>query len=331
MLTLKDMNKKQRGPWIYTLLEGRALERCERLTLADLSSETGEDDLWKLLEDRFPQKEALDLMGESLGEVFGLAAKDGESSKEWCARVKDCFDRCSRRAGVAFPEQARGWITLRCAGLSDEQRAIIKAKTQGDLAYEKIAQAFQSCFPTYKASSRAKKAIGCLMVEEIQDDVLSQDGETYPDVEAFLADRGMTIDPEEPVSESEAAEALAISWKVRRKEIQKVSQPRKFHGGPSSSSASSRSFRIDMEELRRRTRCRRCGKVGHWARERSAENQRKNPKRSQPLRTRVPQAWRSSWELQNGHAALQPRHQDWCHPQVGASSTVGVVERSSAK
>ena len=110
---------------------------------------------------RFPEKEPLDLMGESLGEVFGLSANDGESAKQWTARVKDVCDRCARRASVDFPSAARGWLTLNCAGLNDEQKAIIKAKTQGKLEYDEIAAAFRSCFPTYKAAgNKVRKAIG---------------------------------------------------------------------------------------------------------------------------------------------------------------------------
>lgn len=270
MMTVKDLKDKQRGPWIYTLLEGRALECCEHLSLDDLAAEDGERKLWQLLEGRFPEREALDLMGESLGEVFGLAAKDNESTKEWCARVKDCFDRCQRRANVSFPAQARGWITLHCAGLNDEQKAIIKAKTNGDLEYDKISAAFRSCFPSYRASNKARKAVGSLMVDEVQEET-APEIDSFRDVEAFLADHGMAsaMDPDaelEPVSEGEAAEALAVTWKERRREIQKVSQNRRFTAG-GSSAPSTRSFRVDVEELKKRTRCRKCGKIGHWARE----------------------------------------------------------------
>ena len=33
MITVKDLSKEQRGPWLFTLLDGRALEACEHLTL----------------------------------------------------------------------------------------------------------------------------------------------------------------------------------------------------------------------------------------------------------------------------------------------------------
>ena len=53
-----------------------------------------------------PEKESTDLQGESLGEVFGRAAKDGESTTEWVASVKDV---CDRGLGPAFrPKQGVG-------------------------------------------------------------------------------------------------------------------------------------------------------------------------------------------------------------------------------
>ena len=91
-------------------------------------------------------------MGEVLGEVFGLAAKEGESMKEWTARVGDTFERCKRKAAVDFAKEARGWIALHCASLTEEQKAIVKAKTQGALDLDTISAGIRSCFPQLKAS-----------------------------------------------------------------------------------------------------------------------------------------------------------------------------------
>ncbi len=266
MATVKDLATKQRGPWVYTLLDGAAWEAVEHLSLEDLSAEGGEDRLWKILGDRFPEKEAHDLMGEALGEVFGLAARDQESSKDWTSRVRDTFDKCRRRAAVDFPPEAQGWICLNCAGLSEEQKAIIKAKTQGSLTYEHVSAAIRSCFPLYKASgAKARKPIGALAVSAdsptFEDEEPNGDG-GFEDVEAFLADHNFTSQGGE-VNEDEAAEALAVTWKERRQQINQHHRARRFE----SSTQSKRSFRIEVEELKKRTRCRKCNKLGHWARE----------------------------------------------------------------
>lgn len=262
MTTIKDLQKHQRGPWIYTLLDGAAWDAVEHVNLSDIAVDGGDAKLWKLLNERFPQREAHDLMGEALGDVFALAAKDQESGKEWTARVRETCEQCSRRASVDFPSEVRGWIALNCAGLSEEQKAIIKAKTQGALDFETVASAFRSCFPAFKASGpKSRKAVGVLNVESEE-----PEQDDFADVEAFLAEHDQassSMDQVEPISESEAAEALAVSWKERRQEISRHQQNRKF----GSSNQSRRSFRIEVEELKKRTRCRKCNRIGHWAKE----------------------------------------------------------------
>ena len=86
LMTLDKLPKSARGSYIYTLLSGKALETVEHLKAEDYQKEGGEQVLWDLLDARFPQKDASDEMGEILGEVFALKAKDNEALKAWIAR-----------------------------------------------------------------------------------------------------------------------------------------------------------------------------------------------------------------------------------------------------
>ena len=270
MLTFKDFKPEQEGPWIFTLLDGRAWDACEHLTLEDLSKADGAAKLWKVLESRFPEKEAFDQLGEALGSVFSLAAQDGEDLKTWAGRVRDTFDQCARKGQLTFPGEAKGWILLHCAGLSEGQRAIVKAKTQGELEFSKVAQALRSCFPDYKAPAGKKRAVGVFQVDEVTDQVSRNydelDDEYIHGVEAFLSEHQTSTgdhDDDDVFSEGEVAEALAVSWGERRREIAKLRQSRQFGGV----NKEKRSFKVEVEELKKRTRCRRCLKIGHWARE----------------------------------------------------------------
>ena len=128
MATMKDIQVAQHGPRIYTLLEGKALESVEHVTLEELH-----------------EKESEDQMGEALGECFGLCAEEGECMQQWAARVQEVFQKCRRKASVEFPSVAQGWIALNCSGLTEEQKAIVKAKTQGKLELPVITAALRSC------------------------------------------------------------------------------------------------------------------------------------------------------------------------------------------
>ena len=105
----EKMQPKQKGPWLFTLLDGAAYEACEHFELNDIAVENGETIVWTALQARFPEKEPQDQMGEVLGEVFSLAALEGETAKQWTSRVRDTFDRCKRKAETDFPTSAR-WL-----------------------------------------------------------------------------------------------------------------------------------------------------------------------------------------------------------------------------
>ena len=102
------------------------------------------------------------------------------------------------------------------------------------------------------------------IVEEEPPDVDEADS-TIAEMELFLAEHQLetAVDPEEIFDERDVAEALAVSWKERRKEMVNLRRARKF----TQAGDTKRSFKVEIEEMKRRTRCNRCGQVGHWARE----------------------------------------------------------------
>lgn len=237
MASQKDMEPKQRGPWVFTLLDGLALEAVKHLTLEQLKKEDGDKEIWKILEERFPDKLQHDLLAECLKEVFSLAARDGESMAEWASRVQESFSKCRRKVSVDFPSEARGWVVLNCSGLSADQRAIVTAKSGGILKFETVVASLRSCFPDYVVKSKTKK-VSPVMVVAHQDEVNDEpppemdagDAVVFEEVEAFLSDHGIQHIDAEPgdFDETETAEILAATWKERRAEIAKLQRSRNF-------------------------------------------------------------------------------------------------------
>ena len=93
MAVMDKLPKEARGSFIWTLLQGKALEVVEHLDGAEYQKEGGDEVLFKLLDARWPERERTDEIGENLTEIFSLRAREGELLKTWCARARECFDR----------------------------------------------------------------------------------------------------------------------------------------------------------------------------------------------------------------------------------------------
>ena len=124
--TLDKLPKEARGSYLFTCLTGKALETVEHLEPTEYQKEGGETVLLSLLDNRFPQRDETDELAEVLNEVFSLRARDGESLRNWISRATELFDRCERKSGVKFPEEARGFMLLKWSGLNEEQQAVVK-------------------------------------------------------------------------------------------------------------------------------------------------------------------------------------------------------------
>eukprot|EP00435_Cladocopium_sp_Y103_P012083 s801_g3.t1 len=267
LLTLDaKVPKDARGAYVYTMLAGKALDCIEHLEPSEYQREGGEAVIFALLDARFPQKDSSDEMSETLTSVFGLRAIEGESLKVWISRAGELFDRCKRKCKVDFPDEARGWLILHRSGLNEEQKAVVLARSNGVLKKDDIGRAMRSCYPDFTVPK--KRNFGLSLVEDHADPPLEEDegGEDVAqEVEAFLADH-VDLSPEdssEIFEEGEVAEALAVSWKDKRKELGRLQKSRRF----GAASDLKRSYKVEIEELKRRTRCHRCNQVGHWSRD----------------------------------------------------------------
>ena len=94
----------------------------------------------------------------------------------------------------------------------------------------------------------------------------TMDAVVFEEVEAFLSEHGVAS-PEaeadnECFNEEDVVEILAASWKEKRSEISRLQKSRRF----GQVSAVKRSFANEVTELKAKSKCFKCHKVGHWAR-----------------------------------------------------------------
>eukprot|EP00435_Cladocopium_sp_Y103_P041471 s1396_g11.t1 len=259
MRAMDKLPKDARGSFIWTLLSGKALEVVEHLPAEKYQCEGGEDVIFELLDKRWPEIDKSAEMGENITKVFQLRASEGETLHHWGARAAECFDSCSRKNGVKFPDEAKGWILLNCGGLGPEQRGVILARAQGSLKFDDVFQAMRFCFPDFTVPKRRAAAVS----------LIEDQAEDHFDLASSAQDN--PSDPgagdEVVFEEDEVAEVLASTWKERRQEWSKLQKNRRFQ----QASDVKRSFRVEVEELKRRARCRKCGRIGHWQKECAAK------------------------------------------------------------
>ena len=132
-----------------------------------------------------------------------MKGRDGETLRQWAARSREVFDRCARKGGVTFPEEARGWVLLNRSGLAESVRAIVLARAQGDLKFDSVAQAMRSCYPELTISGKRAAAVHVVDETEAVDVPEVHPPVGFEDVELLLAEHGLSEELEGGASDVE--------------------------------------------------------------------------------------------------------------------------------
>ena len=127
-----------------------------------------------------------------------------------------------------------------------------------------------------------KKIHGANLIEDQEaphsaDETVEDEAQDFEDVELLLSEHQPNT-VEDPFLESDVAEVLAASWREKRQELNKLQKARKFGQVRETKKA----FRVEIEELKKRTKCHRCGKLGHWSKECRMPRKDQSSSSSQP-------------------------------------------------
>ena len=179
----------------------------------------------------------------------------------WTGRATQVFVTCRTKARVDFPSEAQGWLLIHRCGLDNNQKAVVKAQTAGSHRAEDVGPALRSCFPSY--SVRGKREHVYAVDDEEDFDTAESTVEALEDIEAFRAEGDISETEATTFEEEEVRDVLAVSWKDRRREIAAAKASRNF----TRVRELQQSFRKEVDELKKRTKCHKCGRVGHWARD----------------------------------------------------------------
>ena len=99
-----------------------------------------------------------------------------------------------------------------------------------------------------------------------------------------------------PFEEEEVRDVLVVSWKDRRREIAATKDFRNF----TRVRELQQSFRKEVDNLKKRTKCHKCGRVGYWARDcRVRGGKEEKARGEEPKRLRI-------WVLPQAPSLVSP-------------------------
>ena len=105
------------GSALFCLLDGPDELALEGLNIEELCVVDGADRLFSCFDERFPDLETHDKIGESLDNVFRLKVDKGERTTAYTGRCRELFEE-SAREGIELPDIDRGYLMLRGARLA---------------------------------------------------------------------------------------------------------------------------------------------------------------------------------------------------------------------
>ena len=272
-----EVPAKKHAVKVLRQLAGSARAAADEVPLEKIQSEDGVRAILGKLEEHFmPHLEAA--MPKSFEKaVYGDSRKSKESIQDYIIRMDQAFKELKEES-VELPEVVRGYIIFRQANLSQTQEDQVTTWTAGRYERSEVVRALR------KLEKVSKDKAGKNYITEDFDfhveDVnqVSAEDETDHDIEnyVYVADGDLN----QIFEEGELTEALATYQQVR-KAIRDQRTARSWnpgkgdwrfnkggsYGGKGGFRPPGKGSRIHVESLKLRTKCARCGQIGHWAKE----------------------------------------------------------------
>ena len=254
------------GPKLIEFLAGEAELAVEHIPVEDLAKSGGERLVFKALDERFKPLEKDD-MNEALKEFFfETAIRSGEPMKAFITRFVT-VERKLREQGVTLPDEVQGWFMLRKLHLDTNQEAMILTATRGSFKIGDVSQAVRAILANTKGTHKTNQKDTFVVTDE-------QDRDTdvgWDEDQELLQVLAAELQENDNYEEEELLDTFE-SYKQVRTKMQEVRKARGFRSD-ASSSGSSQPWRLQgtisarLQQVKARTRCHRCGQIGHWRKE----------------------------------------------------------------
>lgn len=281
-----------RGPLLLKALKGAPFESFKYLAKDQnwLDSKTNAEELLQKMDtpDHFGEDKEEHLLSSLSRITFHMKRQKQEGWREYFARWEVAL-RKVREHHVDLPEPYLGFLLINGLRLEEQEIRSMLTFTQGDIKPSSIKSWLrknESKLTVNQLGADNRKTTNAVMMMEKEDDEPQEESDyEIAELETYLAElhdneHGSDPKDEEIISEREAAEILATVLEKKRKSFHQTVKAKKYQElsrgyglrGNNYGKGGKPAFRkkggnMMIEELKLRTRCGICKRVGHWHRE----------------------------------------------------------------
>ena len=266
-----DVPKVKHGTKVYRQLSGAAKSAVDEIQVDEIVKETGLDKIIAKLKEHFEPYLETAVPKAFEKAIYGEPRRAKEAFGEFVIRADAAF-RELKDEGIELDTKVTGYVIYRQANLSQVQEDQVATWISGQYDRGSVVGALRKLEKVQKEKGGRSYLVDD---EDTEKDVM-YGGNEWGDEWDAADDEGYVFLGEgelnEIYEEEELMEALATYQEVRKAiRDQKNSRgyyPTKGKGkGKSKGRGEGRGRHVHVEMLKLRTRCAKCGKVGHWARE----------------------------------------------------------------
>ena len=269
-----EVESKKRGVRLLRNLSGSARAVADSLSFEEIACEKGVENLMDALKTHYAPHLEMSLPRAFERAVYGMPRTSKETMQEYLIRTERAFVLLQKE-GLKLDDIAQGYVAYRQASLNEHQDLKFCTWSKGQFDWKTVVSCLRKLDKVVPT-----KATGAFLHEDVV-----EDEEFEPIEEVFVQDQEDEVDDEQYIlveegdldriyEESEAQLALATYQEVRRA-INAQQKNRQYFGGGRArgpgAKGQGRGFggrrRVHVEELKLRTKCGRCGAIGHWAKE----------------------------------------------------------------
>eukprot|EP00435_Cladocopium_sp_Y103_P020104 s1338_g4.t2 len=274
-----DVPPVKRGAKLLRSLEGQAKLAVDEMTFEEITSEKGIQNIMDRLREYFVPHLEVSLPRAFEAAVYGTPRQSKEGFNEYLARMDKAFSRL-RKEGVDLPDGAQGYILYRQASLneSQDQRFLVWADGRYDRksvihALRKLDKVLKEKSKGHFVSEGDPEYSEAFLTEDPYGMIAEDDDENY----VYLQEGDL-----DNILEEDDVLAAMASYQEIRKAVKDQQKGRGFYKGFGKkgfgkAEGKGKWKRVHQEQVKLRTRCWKCGQVGHLSREcRSESNAKTN-------------------------------------------------------